>query len=503
MPASLASLSPELIDIIVWNLFILDIDASLAPYATISHPFQVAVERITFGRVYVPSGSHQQLCEIGAHPWRKRSLRSLAYDIDLPRYPTSRRYKKERRKEHEANLVAFHEGLTTLWNELSTWKDKTPTIELHLLVESKTDQFEDEVFGRESQEYRWLYPNHSLTIDSERVTLPTLDCASSFMVSGGRRIHPTALKDIFLTLPNLRELNLTLPPVLARYKASWAEYRADLAKALEAPTLQKLEVLALSMQDSAPENHDYNIALSEDPSYPNGDVLSHTIRKLAQRSLQVLIMGGSCVISPALWSTGQGVTEFPYLTELDVDMTITTYDGRWYYTGDPAATAPTELDPMDEFEMAADVESESESTNPEMYDREIDEVRAAFFNGNIPYLWRQNPDPEMYNPLVRSLVEATLGMPQLKYLSVTTKGGPEYIHGRDVEIQLHSPEFAEMNLPDLEGATGERKKWTWSIELDREVSWDLPADIQETMKKRVGEDGQILIHTDGKVLHQM
>lgn len=104
MPASLDSLSPELIDIIVWNLFTLDIDASLAPYATISHPFQLAVERITFGRVYVPSGSHQKLCEIGAHPWRKRSLRSLAYDIDLPRYPTSRRYKKERRKEHKANL---------------------------------------------------------------------------------------------------------------------------------------------------------------------------------------------------------------------------------------------------------------------------------------------------------------------------------------------------------------------------------------------------------------
>lgn len=220
MPASLDSLSPELIDIIVWNLFTLDIDASLAPYATISHPFQVAVERITFGRVYVPSGSHQKLCEIGAHPWRKRSLRSLAYAIRLPRYPTSRRYKKERRKEHKANLVAFRRCLTTLWNELSTWKDKTPTIELHLLVESKTDQFEDNVFGRESQEYRWLYPNHTLTIDSERVKLPTLDCASSFMLSGGRRIHPTALKDIFLTLPNLHELNLTLPPVLARYKAS-------------------------------------------------------------------------------------------------------------------------------------------------------------------------------------------------------------------------------------------------------------------------------------------
>ncbi|OJJ02079.1 hypothetical protein ASPVEDRAFT_655563 [Aspergillus versicolor CBS 583.65] len=504
MPASLNSLSPEIIDLIACQLFILSIGGEpLAPYATISRAFQVAVERFTFGRVYVSGDDHRQLCAIGAHPWRRRVLRSLIYAVALPPYPSCRRYCKERREEHQANLGAFHEGVTTLWNELSTWKDKKPLLELQLGAQSHTDKYDsDDGWHEGCEEYRWLYPDHSLSIDSQKAALPTLDCVSSFIIDGGRRIHPTTLKDIFLTLPNLRELNLTLPSVHARYKASRAEYRADLAKALEAPTLQKLEILSLSMKEAAPGNHAFNIALAEDPSYPDGDVLSHAIRKLAQTSLHILNLDGPCMISPALWSSGQrDDADFPYLTELAVDMTIVTYDGRWYYTGDPAAIEAEELHSEDELEIGVGVESDSESANPERYDEEIDGERAAFFNGNIPYYpWRRNPDPAMYDPLVRSLAGAALRMPRLKYLSVTTHGSRGYKRDRDVDISLCSPGFSTEVVVRLGDITNEFKDWRWIVNLGLDVAWTLPADIQETMKRRVGEDGRVIIRKDGKVV---
>lgn len=497
---SLNSLSPEIIDLIAWELFTLGVP--VAPYATISRQFQVAVERLTFGRVYVSGDNHRQLCAISAHPRRRRALRSLIYGITLPPYPSSRRYCKERRREHEANLAAFHEGVTTLWKELSTWKDKTPSIELQLGADSSTDEYDDEGWHGGYEDYRWLYPDHSLSIDSQKA-LPTLDCVSAFMVEGGRRIHPTTFRDIFLTLPNLRELNLTLPSVHARYRASRADSRAELAKALEAPTLQKLESLSLCMQETAPGNHDFNIALAEDPSYPDGDVLGHAIRKLAQRSLHILNLDGPCMVSPALWS-GQDDAEFPYLTELVVRMTIVTYDGRWYYTGDPAAIEAEELDPEDELEIGVDVESETESANPEIYDDEIHEERAAFFNGDIPYYpWRRRPDPDMYDPLVRSLAEAAMRMPRLGYLHVTTKGSRGYKEDRDVDINLCSPGFSHETLMWVKDIADDFKDWRWIIYLGLDVAWTLPADIQQSMKKRVGENGRVIIQKDGEVVHQI
>lgn len=505
MPATLHSLSPEIIDLIVLQLFVLDVNDPLGPYATISRPFQVAVERFTFTRVYV-SGDHQKrLRAISAHPWRKTALRTLIYAVTLPPYPSFRRYLKERRREHRANLVAFHKGLTTLWKELATWNDKTHLVDLQVGAESPTDEYDDDGWHEGCEDYRWLYPDHSLSIDSQKAALPTVDCVNRFLVGGGRRIHPTAFKEMFLTMPNLRELNLTLPPVHARYKVSRAEYRDALGKALEAPTLQKLEVLCLSVRDSAPENHDFNIALAEDPSYPDGDVLSHAIRKLAQRSLRILHMDGPCIVSPALWESGQGDDgEFPYLTEMAVDMTIVTYDGRWYYTGDPAAVTAQELDSEEELMIGVEDESESERSDDSRYDEEIDEERAAFFNGNIPYHpWRRNPDPDMFDPLVRSLAEAALRMPRLQYLNASTKGSRGYKRYRDVDIDLCSPGCFPPVMKELQDTAHSVKDWRWIIGLGLEVSWTPPIDVQQTMKKRVGEDGRVLIHRDTKVVHQI
>jgi len=70
-----------------------------------------------------------------------------------------------------------------------------------------------------------------------------------------------------------------------------------------------------------------------DPNYPNGDAMNAHIQKSSQRApLRNLHLTGSWLTSPALF---QGDAEFPYLEDIEIIGVPFTYDGRWYYTGDP------------------------------------------------------------------------------------------------------------------------------------------------------------------------
>ncbi|RDW72333.1 uncharacterized protein DSM5745_07505 [Aspergillus mulundensis] len=523
MSASLDSLGPELIHLVVYELEKLVGPARLPPYALVNKRFQAAFRRREIAWLEVSShGSRESLLTVvGKRPVQRRALSSLQYTTILPTYPDDHRYCLEKRKEHKANLAAFEKSVTALWNELSSWTDKAPgSLRLELTAKSETDDWTDWDFDNEA---RWLYREYSLALGDESVKLPTLDCVYNLVLGAGRRIHPRTMGDMILSLPCLRSLDLRLPPGHARNRALRAEYRIHLAKALEAPTLHRLENLSIDMAEETPENHDFQVAEQEDPAYPAGDVLCHAIRKLAQRSLRELRLEG-CPISPALFTSGKKKEDeagFPYLESLKITYPIYTYDGRWYYGGNPATYKPEELHEKElekiewdtEDEGRSDDESDRESVasfSNDPWREPLNRDRADFFDGNLPeYAWRRRPEPKTFNPLVKSLAKAALRMPKLRSLVAIAKaqrpGLMNQKRMRDLHIKFLAPgadmgfavkEHYELigkdgtNWPDIEQVEKDKAKWRWAICLGPDINsrWTLPKPTVALMKERVGEE---------------
>lgn len=186
MPASIHSLSPAILDLIIAQLldteipdqpkpYILAPQSSLpvnqqwarqlASYALVCRRWRDAVERHTLSAIksYTEIFPHLKKT-IGACPHSQRYVKQLFYNIDLPPYSTARQSNFETRAEHHANLNAFRKGFLQLWNELSAWTNVSPRgIALDLEAEPPGE------FNPFSQhqgigKLRWSQREHTLTL---------------------------------------------------------------------------------------------------------------------------------------------------------------------------------------------------------------------------------------------------------------------------------------------------------------------------------------------------
>ncbi|KAL2823819.1 hypothetical protein BDW59DRAFT_148378 [Aspergillus cavernicola] len=513
MPATLDTLSLELVDLIVT---LLEPNQGLARYATISKTWQYAVERYTFKHPQSFSSELSRLkMIIGDSPRRIGHVKSLSYSIDLPLFSLNRHTNFERRREHQANLVAFRNEVINLWTELATWQDNSHVSSqgLKLVLSADTPSYRDRYresptstgYGHE----RWAYPEHSLTLHNDKedpLALPSLSSISDLSIAtSGRRIHPTAIKQILDSLPHLCKLDLKIWPVKRKNKSLRAEMRNALASALESPSLQNLEVLRIDMEESTPYDHNYQTA-EIDPDYPDGDHLCRAVCTLAQRSLRELYMGQECLISPVLWgfdrvNRDREEKSFPYLEKLQIDFALYTYDGRWYYTGDPSEGADHGFNEADHRDAAPPLTSDSEPDSCSSYNSEyadtLNEELEDELNGNTPYnSWRQVPDLSMFNPLIRALVSATLRMPRLMALRVRANNPGEDEYGISVECAgpgIRAQGVYSEGISSTLQPEDQLGKWRWVVHMGYRGSWDLPGDIQELMREKLGEEGEILI----------
>jgi hypothetical protein len=171
------------------------------------------------------------------------------------------------------------------------------------------------------------------------------------------------------------------------------------------------------MCQETPSNQCFK-AQPDDPKYPEGDVLNIAIRKLAETTpLKHLTLTGNWLVSPALFD---GEKPFPHLEEFIIHSELITYDGRWYYTGNPS-----DAESMFSFTWDDDPESgdedtyssdSSSSSNHGAFVRPS-ESRDLALNGHKPFrVFRTQPDTLMVDPLMRTMAAAILRMPKLRKL---------------------------------------------------------------------------------------
>jgi hypothetical protein len=472
-------ISPETLPLREWEVDKKPISRGLASYATISRIWQFAIERYTFDSIVTFSDDLPRLQRIvGDCPRRRRHVMELWYSIDLPLYSLDRQYLVERPEEHQASLEAFQQGVQDIWDVLSKWARDCPGSAVRLILNADapvnrnpkpSDRFNNEPLAGHSQQ-----PEHFLSLDVT-TRLPSLPFVSDLGVSfEGRHFHPSAMETLIHSLPALRRLHLFVGAPRPKNHELRAEDRKALARALSSPSLHRLEFLSIKMWYDNPNNHSWDMSPSHDPSYPLGDVLNRAICSLAQRSLQYLNLTGSYPISPALWGAGEDGNAinpsseiiFPYLEKVYIEHSHITYDGRWLYTGHPEA--PPSVDT-------------------------IDTTSVDFQNGEYPFHeWRVRPDPEMYDPLLRSMARAVLNMPNLRSLRVEFYA--RTLLRNRIMMQIAGPGEKASVLHWTRKLVDDVGKWRWVVLVEEDLeNLEVPADIDLLMKTRVGDIGVVIV----------
>jgi hypothetical protein len=481
--------APETPPLREWEVDKQPISRGLARYATISRIWQFAIERYTFASIVTFSDDFPRLKRIVGNCARRRShVKELWYSIDLPLYSVNRQYLVERPEEHQANSEAFQQGVQDIWDELSRWAKDCPRSGVRLVLNADApvnrNPKPSDHFNHETMAGRWQQPEHYLALDVS-TKLPSLLFVSELGVSfEGRHFHPSAIETLILSLPALRRLHLFIGTPKPKNHELRAEHRKVVARALSSPTLHQLEFLSIRMWYDNPNNHSWDMSPAHDPSYPQGDVLNRAICKLAQSNLRYLNLTGAYPISPALWGAGEdgNATEsstdisFPYLEKVYIDHSHLTYDGRWLYTGHPEAPPPP-------------VAEEDNHHNAGTVDRRDE----ALENGEYPvHEWRIRPDPEMFNPLLRSMAGAVLNMPNLRSLWVEFY--MRTLLRNRIMIQIAAPGEDAGVLHWTRKVEDDVGKWRWIVLVEEDLeNWEVPADVYGLMKARVGEDGVVIV----------
>ncbi|KAJ0413618.1 hypothetical protein BJY00DRAFT_296623 [Aspergillus carlsbadensis] len=479
----------------------------LASYATISRTWQFAIERYTFASIVTSSNDLSHLKRIvGNCPRRRSHVKELWFRVGLPPYRESRRYFVERPREHQANLAAFQRGVQDLWDELARWTTEGPASGMRLVLNADAPMARDpdrnKDFDNTDWEERWQYPEHFLSLGLD-TRLPSLHAVSELGVSfEGRHFDPCAIETLILSLPAIRRLHLFLGAPNRKNNDLRAQHAAILARALSSHTLHHLEFLSIRAWYDNPGSHSWDMSPAHDPCYPQGDVLNRAICTLAQRSLRYLNLMGAYPISPALWGECEGekrdttncVAEikFPYLEKVYIEHPHITYDGRWLYAGDPEHPPPsTSYHTVIPTPPAWNLDSETLQLAGM-----IDSRQHTIENGDHPFHeWRVRPDPEMYDPLLRSLARAVLKMPRLEALWMELYMRT-FLSNRIV-MQVAAPGQRAGVLDWAPRLEDDLARWRWIVLVEEDLwdmqVWEVPVDVYQLMEERVGGDGVVIV----------
>lgn len=250
--------------------------------------------------------------------------------------------------------------------------------------------------------------------------------------------------------------------------------------------MSNLRTLNIYIEQDIPYNQNFKNRPT-DPQYPDGDVLNIALRKLAEDThLTTLNLTGWWMVSPALFSTDK---TFPYLQKVQIQGALITYDGRWYYNGNPADVEPSydSIRYDDDDEDSSDSDSNS-SFNSEFQDS-IPEHREALLNGEKPYhMWRTQPDLQMFDPLMKTMATAILQMPRLQNFSFSI--GWNYIDENAILFEYlkpgERPESFEYRPHELDMTR-------CYVTLMPEARWEVPSDVASLWKEAVGDQGIVAV----------
>ncbi|KAK7418691.1 hypothetical protein QQZ08_011127 [Neonectria magnoliae] len=441
-----------------------------AVLATISRPWQQAIEKQTFRKLRLRSTDLDRF-ETTVTGSRRRFLSAICFVIILPSYPAEARGRFEREADRRANDEAFTDAVNGLFRILRSWdKDRTGrdteySIQLDIeAVYSPVDDFhndcrgtprrierldaieianEDIVRRRDLQDRRFQYSYIQLLRPAE---LPVVPAISSFNTSVMKRTlaHRTAV-DIAAKLPNLRSGNFFMVDTEQRYPGLRRACRHQLAEVVRdvLPDASTLQTWSVCMSQDLLWNHAWlpaDLTTKGEALDPLGRAIREATADLG--SLKSLTVTG-CLDESLLWPSpglSPSLVEpfWQRLQRLDVQFNMTTPSGGWYFRArrpsdnvDPplAARSITTMPPGHGYGEEEDIAAAlrySDSENQRL-------------SGASMCLFRWVPDEELLVPLIEAFGRACSQMPSLKVASLMTMIHVSLEVGTSRQVPTRSP----------------------------------------------------------------
>ncbi|KAK4041055.1 hypothetical protein C8A01DRAFT_34899 [Parachaetomium inaequale] len=418
------------------HLIISHLEPPLAGYATVSSRWQDAIESHTLRSIGASSddASFGQFQAVFATPRRRALLRKLVFHVQLPPPSEKRIRKLQSRREAAANNLAYTRALVALFSYLHTWEHEegAARLALEVSVSSPMDNYDGDDKGHRGVPIWFIRDQlRQVSVDTD-VLRESGGLATVRVVSGltnyhhiglgcGRRVDPAVMPLVTKALPNAREMNWAFSALPRRFPDLRRAERMSLANALfatAAADIRLLTTLQISWEDRAPCNEASDPGSLVDGASSRDD-LSIALRRISQLpSLRSLKLTGSHTIGAQLFedqnvSPDHGAPTWPSLTNLEIWASVTTPDGRWYFTGDPSSAEFIDQQQDDSDESVAAFDSADADTSdfaPDFaWERE---------DGMVPWrVFRTTPDCAIFVPFMVSMLRAVARMPVLRHLT--------------------------------------------------------------------------------------
>ncbi|KAI1163347.1 hypothetical protein F5B18DRAFT_619913 [Nemania serpens] len=415
--------------------------------ATISRQWQAAIERCTFGCIYLRSNDLSRFDEV-VRDSRRRYVKEIKYLIVLPTYGDEERCRFEREDDRRANDEAFTVAIHRLFHLLQFW-DASKDGYLWLSIQdvySPSDrpflrcssplfdtacrggmQPRGEEHSADADLWDWRHRYSFLRLLRPSV-LPVVQVVCGFWTHlTTRNLCDRVPIEIATKLPNLRLVRWFMNDWSIRYLALRRIHRHDLAQAVAELLPQSLSLEDLSFQMPLPSHYwDYqNFSFgSLHPENFTRDTLSNAIRTATahMRTLRRLHISGA-IDKSLLWPGPTHAILEPYwqrLEHLKVTFSSRRPSGGHYFVD---AHHPTQVIVLpSEVEVPPGYkQSEEEEAAAAMSFDVISEMHPAVQLDGL--IWQPVdevvPDDSLL-PLIEAFGQACLQMPMLKSAELVT-----------------------------------------------------------------------------------
>ncbi|RMZ83680.1 hypothetical protein DV738_g1034, partial [Chaetothyriales sp. CBS 135597] len=337
----------------------------------------------------------------------RQSIKDIIYQVVLPPVTTKRLKKLQSSREAATNNVVFTQAIFNLFNRLSKWEGNQVALTLKAGSPSDDAKVLDALDTKHGGsppiwDYRnvWKFLMINETMLPSGV-LPQVGCISKLELSDVRReIHPQSAGIIAAASPKARDMTWGFLLPGRRLPGLRKEIRSMLAHVLAKTPFPAVETWEITLGDTSPLNE--NFELESYCEKGEDDDLSLAVRRLLSLpTLTNLKLTGSWILSPVAFLAPTTTTFSSSLTNLRLELAVTTPTGGWISTGD--STNPDEdLDPEYYDSEASRASFNSEHSDHSDFMQHGDWEMA---DGNLPAAWfRYTPDPSTFNPLFLSLV---------------------------------------------------------------------------------------------------
>ncbi|KAL9030616.1 MAG: hypothetical protein Q9196_001283 [Gyalolechia fulgens] len=422
--------------------------SELPAYATISRPWQQAIESRTFRTLHFKSTELPYVVEILTSSHWRQLLSSLTYDVVLPTYTDNQCAKFETAEDMQRNNEAFTHAMHNLFQLLLTgqgyqgfsalsldlWDCYSPMDAMHRDPAKLEDDREQYGRGKRHDLFENRYRRSVLSL-LEQPELPAVECVRSFRCyAQSRPVRYDSAVLLAAKLPNAESVTLHLrddEKVEGRLRQ---DYRHGLASALPSLSTLPLRDFTLESLHDDPFNQYFTLPSALLPSAPEIDHLSLALYKLSQSPTLTSIRLDPIIISPDLYWPANPSTQpnWPSLRQFHVVFNMTAPDGTWYFIRDPSQPEDEDegADDSDDPEEEPDIDSDpdfdygsdsffdsGDTVQPDTYN-ERREARAA---GDYPgRSFRTLPLDTYMNPLLLAMARAAAYMPKMQHMSLTS-----------------------------------------------------------------------------------